>query len=1545
MDTGASPSAYLIGGDSLLTQCGEVLLEQGFELRGVITREPRLVAWAAERGLPWIDLDGDWVGALRGAPFDFLFAITHLELIPAEALALPRVGSVNFHDAPLPDLAGLFCPVWALVECRPEHGVTWHWITEGIDAGEVLAQARFALEAGETSLSLNTRCFEVGLELFGELAARLKAGERPSTPQGDGARRLCLGHQRPEGLGHLDFGRSGAELERLVRALDFGPYPNGFARAWFDTARGPVAAGHAEVVAGGAPVAPGAVVEVSADGLVVGTGNGALRLSAFADRAGRTLAAAELGHAVGSSLPRTQADTLKALRRWPRGGGRHERAWVERCLRAEPAELPYALEAIGGAAEWTCELPAALRGLDEGDLAAVWLAALGGFLGRCGAGSEAHVLVAGRFHAELPETLNGWVAPAVPAPIAVDLDTDWNGAVQRQGERWRELAKQGTFLLDLPARYPQLHGRAEWSGERALPIALDLAGTGRVLGAVATLCIESERVRFLPGPQATGDVLERFAQDLLGFLRRASASAGSLAQVDLLDDRERESLLEQARATAAPLDEALTLQDLFAATADRRGTAPALTCEGASLTYAELEARANAVAARLIVEGVGPEQLVGVHLERSLDLVVAVLGVLKSGAAYLPLDPDFPAERLQWMLEDSGAALVLTETALAGRLPGAHRELSLDGETWNPAERPGHGATGASLAYTLYTSGSTGRPKGVQIEHRNVVNFGLGMDERVPHDPADPGTWLALTSLSFDISVLELLWTLTRGFHVVVHRERERVKTGGGRLARPVNFSLFLWGNDDGEGPAKYRLLMDAAKFADERGFEAIWTPERHFHAFGGPFPNPSVISAALAATTERLAIRSGSVVAPLHHPIRIAEEWAVVDNLSNGRVGISFASGWQPDDFVLMPDAFAENKRRMFEIIEDVRKLWRGEEVAYTNPFGEAVPRLSLPRPLQPELPVWVTSAGNPETYVQAGQAGANVLTHLLGQSVAEVAEKIAIYRRARAEAGHDPETGRVTLMLHSFLGDDVDAVREQVRGPMKAYLDSSMGLVKKYAWSFPAFKKPEGATTQPEIDLDRLSDEERDALLEHSFARYFETSGLFGTPESLRPFVERLAEIGVDEIGCLIDYGVDAETMLASLEPLDRLRAWAAGASDATSEQAPDEDAPWTVARCIETYGVTHLQCTPSHARLLLADAANRRALASVEQLCIGGEALPRDLAVELRSLFTGRLTNMFGPTETTIWSSTWDVPQEVGGISIGTPIANTQMFVLDAGGRPLPTGVPGALWIGGAGVARGYLGREDLTAERFVPSEWAAGERLYRTGDVAARRPDGTLLFLGRDDHQVKVRGYRIELGEIEARLAEAPGVEEAVVIAREDTPGDPRLVAYLRGSATSQALRQHLAQSLPEYMVPSAFATLERFPLTPNGKIDRRALPKPERQAELAEEQRPLEGVEALLASLWTAVLGLERIGREQNFFELGGHSLLVVQLQRDLERELERQVSLTDLYRFPTIRGLANHLEAAADGTPQADATVSAGAQRGANRRAAMAARRSARRGR
>ncbi|MEC8197690.1 MAG: MupA/Atu3671 family FMN-dependent luciferase-like monooxygenase, partial [Pseudomonadota bacterium] len=318
---------------------------------------------------------------------------------------------------------------------------------------------------------------------------------------------------------------------------------------------------------------------------------------------------------------------------------------------------------------------------------------------------------------------------------------------------------------------------------------------------------------------------------------------------------------------------------------------------------------------------------------------------------------------------------------------------------------------------------------------------------------------------------------------------------------------LFYWGNDDGVGRDKYELLFEGAKFADANGFCAVWTPERHFHAFGGPYPNPSVTGAAVAALTKNLAVRAGSCVAPLHHPARVAEEWAVIDNLTNGRTGLGIASGWQPHDFVLRPENTPpNNKPAMLETIEQLRALWRGEEVEFPMADGSMHGVVTQPRPVSKKLQVWVTTAGNPDTWVEAGRIGANVLTHLLGQSIEEVGDKIKLYHDALREAGHDPAEFTVTLMLHTFVAEDREKAREIARDPMKDYLRSAAGLIKQFAWAFPAFKRPEGVNNAFELDLGTLEGEELEAILDFAFLRYFEDSGLFGTVEDCLDRVEDL-------------------------------------------------------------------------------------------------------------------------------------------------------------------------------------------------------------------------------------------------------------------------------------------------------------------------------------------------------------------------------------------------------------------------------------------------------
>jgi natural product biosynthesis luciferase-like monooxygenase protein len=336
-----------------------------------------------------------------------------------------------------------------------------------------------------------------------------------------------------------------------------------------------------------------------------------------------------------------------------------------------------------------------------------------------------------------------------------------------------------------------------------------------------------------------------------------------------------------------------------------------------------------------------------------------------------------------------------------------------------------------------------------------------------------------------------------------------------------MQLSLFFFADDaDGTGSAdgagRYRLLLDAARFADDHGLTAVWTPERHFHSFGGLYPNPSVTAAAVAAVTRRVGIRAGSVVLPLHDPVRVAEEWSVVDNLSGGRVGVSFASGWHANDFALRPDAYRTRRTRMYDDIEVVRTLWRGGSVARADGNGAPVSVRVYPDPVQADLPIWLTSSGNVDTCRAAGELGAGLLTFLLGQDIDELAGKIDIYREAMA-ASHPSVAPHVTLMLHTFLGTDLAAVRDEVRDPFSRYLKRSVDL----------FGGRRGATGPP-------TEAEADFLARRAFDRYFEHSGLFGTPSMAREMLERLTAAGVDEVGCLIDFGVDRARVMRALEHL---------------------------------------------------------------------------------------------------------------------------------------------------------------------------------------------------------------------------------------------------------------------------------------------------------------------------------------------------------------------------------------------------------------------------
>ncbi|HEX8846869.1 MAG TPA: amino acid adenylation domain-containing protein, partial [Pyrinomonadaceae bacterium] len=603
------------------------------------------------------------------------------------------------------------------------------------------------------------------------------------------------------------------------------------------------------------------------------------------------------------------------------------------------------------------------------------------------------------------------------------------------------------------------------------------------------------------------------------------------AAINVLSAAEHEQIVVQWNETSTEYPQESCVHQLFEEQVARTPEAIAVECAGEQLTYGELNERANQLAHHLRTLGVGSDSLVGVLLERSTEMVIALLGVLKAGAAYVPLDASHPAARLSFALQDAAASVLLTQQHLVEQLP-AHgaRVICLDSQ-WS--EISNHSAdplavhlSAEQLAYVIYTSGSTGQPKGVAVRHAAVVNFLSSMAASPGLSASD--TVLALTSLAFDIAVLELLLPLAVGARVVI-------------------------------------------------------------------------------ATRE------------------------VVNN--------------------------------------------------------------------------------------------SQALKQLLRSSAA------------------------------------------------------------------------------------------------------------------------------------------------------------------------------------------TTLQATPATYHLLLENDRNFFHHLSLRQLLCGGEALTTELATQL--VATGmQVWNLYGPTETTIWSSAQLVEQVTSSIALGRPIANTQLYVLDGKLRPTPVGVKGELYIGGEGLARGYVGRAELTAERFVPDPFSGreGARLYKTGDVVRYQAGGELLYLGRSDDQVKLRGYRIELGEIEAVLCQEEGISEAVVLTRGEG-AEKRLVAYVvrAGGAEgdrSGELRRRLRERLPEYMVPARVVILERLPLTPNGKVDRKALESYEGVKKEEEFVAPRTPVEEVLARVWRKVLEVERVSVEANFFELGGHSLLAARVVHLIHQELKINLPLHTIFDEPTIAGLA-----------------------------------------
>ncbi|WP_185443940.1 non-ribosomal peptide synthetase [Kribbella qitaiheensis] len=910
-----------------------------------------------------------------------------------------------------------------------------------------------------------------------------------------------------------------------------------------------------------------------------------------------------------------------------------------------------------------------------------------------------------------------------------------------------------------------------------------------------------------------------------------------IGQIELVSADERRKVLVDWNQTAVSLDGG-SLADLFESQVRRTPNATALRYHGTEVTYAQLNRRANKLAHHLISEGVGPEKVIGLALPRSIDLLVAMYAVVKTGAAYLPIDLSYPADRISYVVEDAEPAFVITTESAAAAMPNGVRLLLSDSHLEDlVAARPDTDPTDADRtipltpehpAYVIYTSGSTGRPKGVLVPHAGVVNRLLWMQAEYRLKAGD--RLLQKTPMGFDVSVWEFFWGLQVGACLVIAK------------------------------PEGHRDPAYLAKLIQDEGVTTV-----HFV--------PSMLTAFLAdpgaagCTGLRRVFCSGEALSmELAEDFRFQLPDVPLHNLYGPTEASIDVSYWQHagETASTLPKMFAAQVARVPgqpAVVSADRRM----SYAELDAAADRMARVLLQHGAGPERFVAVALPRTPEllvTLLAVVKTGAAYLPIDLTYPADRIAYLLEDARPAllvTEESVELPDHDVPTLLLEALIdAGPASAPKIDVSPGYPAYLiytSGSTGMPKGVVVEHRALGQYLRWVTEMYGGLSGQT------LLHSPVSFDLTVTSMFGA----------LVRGGCVQLGA-IDDGV-------------------AGAEDP----------------------LTFVKATPSHLPMLEGLAADRFGSG---ELLLGGEALRGSALTEWRKAHPDiTLVNEYGPTEATVGCVEYrlepgdEIP--AGVVPIGRPVWNTQVYVLDDNLLPVPPGFSGELYLAGVQLARGYLNRSSLTAERFVANPYGVpGSRMYRSGDVVRWNADGVLEYLGRADDQVKIRGFRIELGEIESALLHQADVAKAAVIVHKSSSGDQQLVAYVVADGNDLdpvALREAVAGRLPEYMVPSLVMQVDDLPVTPNGKLDRKALPEPDFSS-LTTSRGPRTPEQEILCGLYAELLGLVRVGIDDSFFELGGNSLMATRLMSRIRATLGVELSVRALFEHPTVAGLSTQLD-------------------------------------
>ena len=755
-----SVSAVLMGQNSMLVECARLLLHRGHQIRGVVSPTPQIRTWATEEGLPVTDFGPGLLDFLTAGPFDYLFSVVNSRMLPAEVLELPRELAINFHDALLPRDAGVHASTWAVLNGARRHGVTWHVMTTEVDGGDILKQSPVTVEATDTSYTVNVKCMQAGISSFAELVDELAGQRATRIVQDRGLRTYHARTTRPPGALTLSWRHSAQEIDAAVRATDFGAHPNEFGTVKLRHGTAFVIVRESELCAEPSTAAPGTVVSMSPADVTVATVSHDLRLTRLTTLSGAALTPQALGLCPGHQFPELDPAHAQTLTVAYRDAMRHEPYWVDRLADLTPLDLPHreTSTTIVGYQPLPVEVPATYP-------AEAVLAATLAFLGRVTGEADSGVGLRGHIGSIVDAQLFATTVPIrVPVPAG-----DFPGYRAEVGRRVREAVEHGTYPRDIVARYPRLRDR-HWIGE-GLPITVELVddlNTPAVPDPATALLVRISReggCRWLiADPVLPAQSAAQLRDAFLTFLR--GLDDHDLDQAPLISSEERHRLLVEVNHTTREVP-ATTLPVLFEQQVARTPENTAVVFRDTEVSYAQLNTRANHLAHLLLDRGVGPEAFVALALPRSVDMIVALLAVLKAGAAYLPIDPDYPNARLHFMLHDAHPTCLITTThteiidlAAASEVPvilldhhHTHQEL-----THHPTTDPQDTDRTTPLlpqhpAYLIYTSGSTGTPKAVLTTHQSLTQYLRWSAERYA---GLRGRALVHSTLSFDLTVTGL---------------------------------------------------------------------------------------------------------------------------------------------------------------------------------------------------------------------------------------------------------------------------------------------------------------------------------------------------------------------------------------------------------------------------------------------------------------------------------------------------------------------------------------------------------------------------------------------------------------------------------------------------------------------------------------------------------------------------------------------------------------------------------------------------------------------